>query len=359
MQFPDATRPRYDSRRRGPLFAMLMCASMVSACTQPDSHLSISDTERDLGIVTPNDERGANATLRITNTGDAPNDITRFLTSCNCAKIQPLALSIPAHDSREIAISLELSNSMRAPGRDRLVPFDVLITAMATDVQLSAFQVHGKVLRAIKCDPPSLHFGECVGGVLSASLDVAVDVLGPGEHLELTTSDGVVASLDEASSLKGGARRLSIQINPPRVEHSAEFAGYVLVRSVANNEGKETITRIPIRGRVIPDIELVPSTLVLNSREDLSGIQLNAFSRTGRDWRLVGVQDALKSHIETQYSTIWSSEFEIHCSIADVKPRTGFVQSHLKLSFEDREGNIAEIQVPWTMLICDAIRQDN
>lgn len=101
--------------------------------------------------------------LPITNHGDRDIEISKFRTTCNCSKIEPSSLRIPAGETREIHLTLDFSPKRSEGAGSSVRDFEVEISPdMPIDAGESKriwWKIRGRVRSAIQCDPPFVDFG--------------------------------------------------------------------------------------------------------------------------------------------------------------------------------------------------------
>ncbi|MHB1426673.1 MAG: hypothetical protein ACYC3I_26230 [Gemmataceae bacterium] len=231
--------------------------------------------------------------LPITNHRDHDIEIRRFYKTCNCSQIEPPSLTIPARQTREVLVTLDLTPRKAEEFGVSMRDFEVGIAPeVPGERQGKEWTIRGRVRSAIQSDPPLIDFGNV--SELSPTMSI--------QRVRLTTLDSV-ANLTAACS----SANFDVKVEKSSTGKANEFDLVIALKEVAKRgEIRCTISIVPqltdnrrlpprrveVFGRIVSDIEASPPTIIFGtlpvggSKSETVTLQ----SLTGRTFTVMGMR---------------------------------------------------------------------
>jgi hypothetical protein len=224
--------------------------------------LLVKEEDLDFGTVELQD--GFKWTLRISNVTDEDMAINGFDESCNCTVVKPKSLVIPAGQTRDVQLVVDLSPPVG--NRSLFVwPFSTQIVPRIARARpgIVAWELRGKVFSGWVCLPPSVNLGDALEFGASHPLQtVRVVCRVPMAKLE--------ADCDERSVKVRTARLDSLhyrlEIIPDKRLPAGAHDFEVRLKGLSSEGETVRGLSVPVRGRVLGVVEVFPTSLVFGPR---------------------------------------------------------------------------------------------
>ena len=246
-----------------------------------EQHLSFGETWEDPAFVW---------TLPIRNTTNQDVEIAGFETSCNCGKIEPSSLTVPAQGTAEVRLTLNLLSTHSEPdhaGKDFKVAIQPRITKGAG--AQAGWIVQGKVKQPFAIDPPVIDFAESLvrGQPItprSADLTCGIDVIELTSHCD--------SPFFKAKVTREGTepRRFRLVVQA-RADMPSGFFNHQVRLTAVTPSKKEVSGAVPVVGRVIEDVGFQPEVLIFGAKPVGAMLQetVTLQSRSGQDFELKAI----------------------------------------------------------------------
>lgn len=226
-------------------------ATATSGLTVAAEHLNFGDQWEN-----PNFEW----VLPIENRQDHEARIEGFSKSCTCLKTEPSELVIPAGQTREVRLNLDLTarerKSLPPPVRDFSVSITPRIHAPKKKLPRIDWKVHGRVRTAISFDKPTVDFGRCSEAthLLPVQKVLVTSVVPLQDLTAVSKSDAlrvqVTRMTDDTQRFELAISALKLPIGPIKSEISVEpllSDGQPLPKML-----------LPVNGSVVSDFQASP-----------------------------------------------------------------------------------------------------
>lgn len=231
--------------------------------------------------------------LKIHNSTRNEIKIARFITSCNCAAVEPESLALPPGKWTEVLVKLDLRSFNEETATDGAQEFatQIIPVLKGTKPPHPAWIVRGEVRRAFRVQPRFLTFGEAlVEGEPFPSGMIRVVPLANVSNFDAKSTDPQVASVEVETTTEPCG--YLIRVCPDPSVSAGLYRFHVAV--TANSESCNSTVRasIPVVVRVLPDLQIVPPSLsfgILQSDECIEET-IVLRSRTGKAFELVGIE---------------------------------------------------------------------
>ncbi|MGH7136849.1 MAG: hypothetical protein ACREHD_14005, partial [Pirellulales bacterium] len=235
----------------------------------PHTGLMVSVGSVDIGDVWDRD--GLSHTVTLLNDTREPIGIERLKASCRCTSVEPDRLVVPAHQSREVHLLLNLAGSRigraRATSPASPLPLSVELVAFCKGrAEPARFRISGRVHTALDVKPRVIHFNaEQLLDGSSTSQDVEV-ACAPGVTGFSATCDpqlAIVTASCVSESPCGGSRHV-VTVTPSRDLPMGPFDFDVRFRVHARSDAF-LVAPLHVSGVVVDDIEILPSRVAFGA----------------------------------------------------------------------------------------------
>ncbi|QDV71898.1 hypothetical protein Spa11_00670 [Botrimarina mediterranea] len=235
--------------RMAPLLAIVYVAGCDSGVAPSSVQKEI---ELDLGIIAPGSTKEVQAAVE--NVFDTPLRIVDIKTSCQCTTAElEVGAIIPANTKHFFKVLVDGSS------RNTEVSTKLLISGEAGHrTSVTLFSIHGKVVGDVVAVPASVDFGDIPYG-RSVSRQIAIHSVSDEVDLEECRAHVHLDGLRVRSLPVDGRSATYLFIVDKSLPLGAFASG---ARVVDSRSGKALLT-IPVNGRVVGDVEVLPSTLHL------------------------------------------------------------------------------------------------
>lgn len=232
-------------------------------------------------------------TIPVTNEGQESVTIKDFVSTCTCSGIEPRSLVIPAGETRDVRVTLDLR-----PTKD--VRFDLAPFRFAIDVvpHLEAgkakWNLRGKVRPAVRFNRPVVDFG--LRSEWAAPWPAQrVAVLAAPEVAELTASSGNPAFQAEVMRSSEKKGRFELVVRPGKELPCENYTFEVLVTPKLSDGKALGPQRVAVRGSVVRDIYASTPQVVFGARPvgETAEETLTLSSHVGQAFRVVRVVSSL------------------------------------------------------------------
>jgi hypothetical protein len=228
----------------------------------------------------------------VQNSGKENVEILDFASSCSCTAIEPRALTIPAGESREVRLTIDLRPRKEADLTAELRNFDVTlwprIGDKGTKASRLAWTINGRVRSAIRLEQRIVDLGRhSEASQPLASQEVVVTSFVP--------LHGIIAKADSPD--------LQVSV-APKSESPAQFRVVVSPKTFEIGAIKAEITLVPqqtehqplpgktltVVGRIVNDIEISPPSAAFGARPvgEVVEEMVSLRSLTGRQLEVTG-----------------------------------------------------------------------
>jgi hypothetical protein len=293
------TLPDLPAARRGllPKVAAILvvgaaCAAAFWVGTYRSSRLNnstlvIDDQSLDLGDVWEDDKY--QCAVPITNVGDKDVVIADFFSSCTCLSIQPRRMSLAAHASAQLTLSLKLTTPSKDPG-----PKPVLIRLAplleGEPAALAGWTIRARVHKAISLDTNRINYGEVrydcpmpTAQTRATCLTKIADLTPVFDSSKLTvqTIKGASDSTEYYIRVK-----LTNRVEP------GDFESQVQLRPLLDGGRTLPAKSCTVYATIVDDIYAIPSAMVLGGRllGHTATDTVVLTSRTGKPFLVESVQ---------------------------------------------------------------------
>jgi hypothetical protein len=226
-------------------------------------------------------------TLPIENRSPVDITIPEFSVSCTCVGIEPQSLTIPAGQTTNVKLTLNLPAERPQKWDGTPWKFQARIYPELEGLRHPGWLVQGRVRTAFTLSARLIHYGDSL--VRGQPFESQTVTLTPAMPLE-----GVTARCDPplaAVQVTKEADRYSLRITPSESLPVGPFKFEVLVEAVTR-EGRRAIGIIAVQGRVLGDISPVPDMIAFGAGPlgEMMEETLVLQSRSGRPFEVVGCE---------------------------------------------------------------------
>lgn len=256
--------------------------------TRPTAAPALVVEERHLSFGEASEDPAFIVTLPIHNTTNEDIGIDGFAANCPCGKVEPSSLTIPAQETREVRLTLDLRSSPTGKpdvaGRDFKVYIQPRISK-GTGSQ-KGWVVHGRVMRPFVIDPPVVDFEESLvreqpfaprSAVITCGMDMA-------ELSAFCDSPFLTAKIIRDTKTP---RRYRLEVQARKDIPGGPFNH--LVRFAALPPNKEKVSgAVSVVGRVQEEVYIQPEFLASGAEPIGTKIQetVTLQSRNGKNFKI-------------------------------------------------------------------------
>jgi hypothetical protein len=222
--------------------------------------LSVPASALDFGEVF--ESRAFSWTFPITNSTDEDVQILAFSSSCNCAAIDPEALTIPPRATSSVVLTLDLTGT--ASGADDTRDFSAAILAVrgAAYPYEAAWTIKGKIRKVISLSPRSVVFTELIRGTKYPLQDVRVVAHAPLHALEAVSKFADITVRPCPTS-----KEYSLQLRPKGGLPAGIHHFDVAIDPVADKGRRLGRVTLPVKAVVVESVLSVPSKLIIDTHD--------------------------------------------------------------------------------------------
>jgi len=208
-------------------------------------------------------------TIPVHNTSSEEIAVTAFQSSCACTSAEPEALVIPAGQTREVLLTLDLTTRSSEKAALPIRTFEVSLVPRTTPpVQRSPWIISGRILQPYYLTPTHL--------VFAGSERVVRGMPAPNKYLRVKSHQKLrqlSAECDEAiGSVRcvpgdEGSLEFRIDFTPNNTMPYGLFEGKIILTGIAMDGARFPGLSVPVAGRVVTDVECIPSTVEFGIQE--------------------------------------------------------------------------------------------
>lgn len=236
----------------------------VAARREDNTGLTVSEEYLNLGEIW--EESDAHWTFTVQNKSDKDIDVKEFLVSCSCITVEPKSVKIPAGQSVDVRLVLDLTSR-----RDEEVglnerPFKASILALffSGETQYKReWAIQGRVKSRITTNPHVLDVGIRRRGEAAATHSVAVIAHVPVKDVMLNYDRRMLKVKTTQLTRGGEPKRFLMELNISDDFSAGPFNLPIDIQVLDANGATRQGTQFHVNGIGIEDIESVPSQLVL------------------------------------------------------------------------------------------------
>lgn len=227
--------------------------------------LAVKQRDLDLGTVWENDH--LHYQLPIENRTGSDIRVVDIISSCWCLDVKPRSLVISARKTNLVDITLDLTH--RVPGEiglaERNFTVEIKPVFQSGMPRERGWTLHGIVKSRITLDTLSVDFREVpVRGETPAARKVLATVHIPFDRLEATTDPRVATVKVERHKSCVNIFELTVSWNPSLPVGQFQSLADIDVLNPAGE--RHHAAKLPISGRMQPEVRLLPSRLILGSK---------------------------------------------------------------------------------------------
>lgn len=229
-------------------------------------------------------------TVPITNKLDSDVIVDDISGSCNCSKVEPKSMTIPAGQTRDVKFTIDLARNSGADTatiRDFALKLSAIAFTNPDHRVPHAWTIKGRVRSAYRTDPSMFRFGDhSIAGQPLPTQEVVVEGLFPLDELE-------VKSCRPGFNVK--CERMVQKANTFRVKliHESNFSlgdiGFDLVlRAKSKEYPNYPDLSIGVTGRIVEDVQATPDRVEFGSittGQDATEF-VTLYSLTNREFRI-------------------------------------------------------------------------
>jgi hypothetical protein len=207
-------------------------------------------------------------TLPIHNISHEEVEIETFAADCTCGKVEPPSLTIPAKETREVRLTLDLRlRPNQAESAEREFRLFVQPRINKGPVLQSGWTIRGKVRSSITFTPRVVDFGDrLIRGQSNKPIIVQAKCHTPLSRLIVTGGAPFVQI--NTTSIDTGCDSFQITVTPSNAIQEGLFNTDLIVQPIARERGALPKVILPVTGVVLPDVvQLIPTRLLLGARK--------------------------------------------------------------------------------------------
>ena len=240
--------------------------SSDNATPQVIAGLSINPSVLDLGEVW--EEKDFRCKIPISNRAAHPIEIPGFAISCRCSmKVEPRQLTIPAGETAEVAVHLDLTHRPHTEIGLAERPLNIDLKPLAKNGQPLArgWQLHGLIKSRLTIDSNHLEFGESAAvGEEPFLRKVRVVAHVPVKKLEIETDRDIVTV--RATPVASAVNTFELQISPSTKLAAGAFKTSICVDVITETGDRVAGAHLPVSGMMQPEVRVLPARVLLGSR---------------------------------------------------------------------------------------------
>jgi hypothetical protein len=229
--------------------------------------LYISPAKLDFGSVW--ESSSSQWVLPIENRGEEDVEIEDLVATCGCTNIEPRSVTVPAHQSREVRVTVDLTQGGQQKADS--------ITARAFEVQLrpklqtgmtlregDRWGLRGTVRPLLRIQPTAVDLGDVSELSLTASVrTVQVTSIIPLKSLKVVPDQRLL--LSEVKRIPGGGERYELTVAVPPTPRLGQIEQDVILD--AELEAGEMVKRaVHVTGRVVKDYQSYPAQVTFGAQ---------------------------------------------------------------------------------------------
>jgi hypothetical protein len=204
--------------------------------------------------------------LPITNHRGQDIEIKQFVKSCNCSQIEPPSLTIPAWETREIRLLLDLTAKKPAEFAAPVRDFEVSLSPEIPGEKRSIWwKIQGRVRSVMQSDLPQIDFGNVSES--SQSLPVKRTTLTTRDLVQnlaaSSSSSQFAVTVEKRSS--GKSNQFDLVVALKDAKKRGALACSVTVIPELSDGSRLPPRQLEVRGRIVSDIEASPAGVLFNA----------------------------------------------------------------------------------------------
>lgn len=188
--------------------------------------------------------------------------IQGFEASCACVDVKPRSLVIPAGQTAEVRLTVDLTKRSTEADRSTAArAFEVMLSPrwQGEGSHRTIWVLRGRVRTALDLSPQTLRLGELTRGQPFRSQKATVSPRTPLEDLE-AGCDSSLARV-QVKRLKGSEGKFELEVSPERMAPAGPLRFDVKIRPVARGGKRLPTIALPVEGFVREDIQAAPEAV--------------------------------------------------------------------------------------------------
>jgi hypothetical protein len=294
----------------------------------------------------------------IENRSQEPVHIRNFGKSCSCAEINPNSAVIPAGETQEVVLTLDLSRQRTNKASETGYSFAAEIEPIVegrSPRQIKGWNVRGWVKHSLRLERQNIDFGqrsECAGAFPTQS--VWVTALTPLREIEVRCHS---AFLSAKIVNRATASQFELQIGQNGQVPIGQFESEIVLIPKAIEGSKLPESRVAVRGTLLSDVEAIPPAILFGARRQGEDCEETVTLQS-----LTGQTIALKSlkisgeGLSTK--TIIAANDKLINVVLHLKTKLhGSIEEKLQVEIERQDGNTQLLMIPVNYLGLPRIAQ--
>jgi hypothetical protein len=274
--------------------------------------------------------------------------ISRLASGCGCATINSAPLSVPAGQTLEVPLTLDLTAGGRS-GNDGSRPFSAEIVAIVAGnaPPLKPWTIRGTVRCAYRFEPSRVDFGESL--VVGAPIEPRFVMLAPETPLATLSADcdaPDLASVDLRTVAENG-ELFELRITPAASLKRGSHRFQVLLNGVGAGGDPIPTVSLPVSLRVFNDLEVLPAhlsfgMLVIGGSAEQTVVLT---SRRARPFDVVAFSEAREAGLDVKRTAAsGGASFRIMQNSIAAGQQSHSIRFHVRYR-DDNSADAAEIRV--------------
>lgn len=205
-------------------------------------------------------------TLPITNCRAQDIEVKRFSKSCNCSEIEPPTLTIPAWQTREVRLILDLTSTKPGESDAAVRNFEVNISPeIPNERQTMWWTVHGRVRAVMQGELPKIDMGNVSG--LSQSLPVKRATLTTRRVVHSLKASCTSPNFDVKVEKRSAPNdnQFDVIVAMKKRAKPGAIHGAITVVPESSNGDRLPARQMELLGHIVSDIATSPSSVFFNS----------------------------------------------------------------------------------------------
>ena len=243
--------------------ACVVCLWAIFVFPRPSKQLSqrvsITSAYEDLGFVYSGDRR--NVTLRVSNPTEKPIEISRFIATCTCTRVEPNSMILSPSETKEVLLTIAFP-------KDDSPKFSAAVQPVCNSVQLQPFLLIAKKRSApIEVTPPVIQIrepltvDECILPI-EASIHLISDVKKITPEIDEAIGDVEVVRGFE----KHGKDKATVRLSLKPISRRGPFSCGIRLNVECEN-APDYSTVIAVEAKVTDGVEVFPESLNLGAMD--------------------------------------------------------------------------------------------
>lgn len=308
--------------------------------------LVIADQDLSFGTVWEQD--AFRHTLSLKNTSPNNVEIVKFAASCNCARVEPQSLVIPAGQTRKVQVKLDLTQEkwcgqgVEAPVRE----FTVHLSPLLRDRRVFQTQwtLRGRVRRVFQLPPRATMIAPepFVRGEPFASHCIVIPARVPLKSVvaECNPADASVS----VARLDSKEENWNVVVTPSEQLPVGPFTFEVVLRAMGKAGKQLPASRLRVKGQVEDEVRAIPRELLLGALPVGTSAEavVSLRSRKGQGFEIEGIETVAGTSVRPRSDRLSRNTFALVQQIA----KQGNQTARVRLTVRTAKGKRIVLALP-------------